>query len=41
MSKGKNGFLSTQRHAAQAHGKTNPRKPKVPITGGAGPVKKP
>lgn len=35
------GFLRTQRRAAAAHAKSNPRKPKVPITGGAGPIKKP
>ncbi len=34
-------FLGKQCKEATAHAKASPRKPKVPITGGAGPVKKP
>ncbi len=35
------GILRKQRKAAEAHAKANPAKPTGPITGGAGPVKKP
>ncbi len=39
--KGKYSFLGKQCKHATSHAKNNPRKPKVPITGGAGPIKKP
>ncbi len=35
------GILRKQRKAAEAHAKSNPAKPRVPISGGAGPIKKP
>lgn len=41
MAKGKGGFLGRQRKHASSHAKANGPKPKVPVTGGAGAVKKP
>lgn len=38
---GKSNFLRRQCKHATAHAKANPRKPKVPISGGTPPVKKP
>ncbi len=35
------GILRKQRKAATSHQKASPRKPRAPISGGAGPVKKP